>query len=372
MIRGHLHRGGGSGSPQPSQRTAYTLIELLIAAVLVAALMTVVWGMMSMYNSYLTAGQGQAAEQQLVRSLFQLLMDDLQSVSLPRGASGIRRSVAVIPGQPELNGTRNVLRVTARRSEQRRSGDPRIPASDGFRTIVYQYHSPLAGTEGLAAMPAGLYRLEADSLGLQVLLSQQEEMSRERTDASDGSATISPHLSRDTLESLLLPPVTGNSAAGDDDNPRSDRPRLERIPEVVSCRFQYFADGEWYAEWDSRLRQSLPAAVRIRLRLASPDDVAGLDQLTPGDDTGTGTDTGTGLIAAAAESTGGEVDAAAEGESRPTSLAAPWQNFRTRSHEFVVLLGLPTPNVSLREGEADETDLGAMEPTDSGTAEESP
>ena len=64
------------------QRSAYTLIEMLIASVLVAALMSVVWGMMSMYNSFLTAGQSQAVEQQLIRSVLQLLTDDLQSAAI--------------------------------------------------------------------------------------------------------------------------------------------------------------------------------------------------------------------------------------------------------------------------------------------------
>ncbi len=65
-----------------NHRSAYTLIEMLIASVLVAALMSVVWSMMSMYNGYLTAGQSQAVEQQLIRSVLDLLEDDLQSVAI--------------------------------------------------------------------------------------------------------------------------------------------------------------------------------------------------------------------------------------------------------------------------------------------------
>ncbi len=65
-----------------SRSSGYTLIEMLIASVLVAALMSVVWGMMSMYNSYLTAGQAQAVEQQLIRSVLQLIEDDLQRISV--------------------------------------------------------------------------------------------------------------------------------------------------------------------------------------------------------------------------------------------------------------------------------------------------
>ena len=43
-------------------RSAYTLAEMLIAMILVAALMSVTWAVMSMYNSLLTAGQSQTTE----------------------------------------------------------------------------------------------------------------------------------------------------------------------------------------------------------------------------------------------------------------------------------------------------------------------
>ena len=68
--------------PSLNDRSAYTLIEMLIASVLVAALMSVVWSMMSMYNGYLRAGQLQAVEQQLIRSVLNLLEDDLQGVAI--------------------------------------------------------------------------------------------------------------------------------------------------------------------------------------------------------------------------------------------------------------------------------------------------
>jgi prepilin-type N-terminal cleavage/methylation domain-containing protein len=77
------YRGSSSG---------YTLIEMIIASVLVGTLMAVSWGMMSMYSSYLTAGRTQAVEQQLIRSLLQILESDLQSVSQPDIAAQIPRT----------------------------------------------------------------------------------------------------------------------------------------------------------------------------------------------------------------------------------------------------------------------------------------
>jgi hypothetical protein len=69
---------------------------MIIASVLVGALMAVSWGMMSMYGSYLTAGQTQAVEQQLIRSLLQILESDLQSVSQPDITVQIPRTVLAL------------------------------------------------------------------------------------------------------------------------------------------------------------------------------------------------------------------------------------------------------------------------------------
>jgi type II secretory pathway pseudopilin PulG len=63
-------------------RAGYTLIELLIAAVLTASLMTVIWGLLSMYNGWLTAGRAQSEERQLRRSLRVQLQEDLEAVAL--------------------------------------------------------------------------------------------------------------------------------------------------------------------------------------------------------------------------------------------------------------------------------------------------
>ncbi len=72
------------------QRAAYTLIELLIAAVLTASLMTVIWGLLSMYNGWLTAGRVQSEERQLRRSLRVQLQADLEAVALTDSARETR------------------------------------------------------------------------------------------------------------------------------------------------------------------------------------------------------------------------------------------------------------------------------------------
>ena len=68
----------------------YTLIELLIASVLSATLMTITWGLLSMYSGWLTAGRVQSEERQLKRSLLVQLQDDLESVAFVDGGRQVQ------------------------------------------------------------------------------------------------------------------------------------------------------------------------------------------------------------------------------------------------------------------------------------------
>ena len=68
----------------------YTLIELLIASVLSATLMTITWGLLSMYSGWLTAGRVQSEERQLKRSLLVQLQDDLESAAFADGGRQVQ------------------------------------------------------------------------------------------------------------------------------------------------------------------------------------------------------------------------------------------------------------------------------------------
>ena len=69
------------GSADREKRSGYTLVEMIIAMVLVSALMSSVWTIMSLYNGLLTAGRDRTTEQQLVRSLFELVNEDIAGVN---------------------------------------------------------------------------------------------------------------------------------------------------------------------------------------------------------------------------------------------------------------------------------------------------
>lgn len=89
--------------PDFTIRAAYTLVEMLIASILVATLMATVWNLSSLYSGFITAGRAQAEEQQLARSLVDIISHDLQSL-VPDNAGGSALSaVPPVPTKPVGN-----------------------------------------------------------------------------------------------------------------------------------------------------------------------------------------------------------------------------------------------------------------------------
>ncbi len=336
-------------------RCAYTLIEMLIASVLVAALMSVVWGMMSMYNSYLTAGQSQAVEQQLIRSVLQLIEDDLQGVSVPDTNptivpavevsrdltssgpgvqeipldplpdaseidilepsvfSGVAAAGSLIsPGQISLTGNSSSIRLSIERvtldaqpfvgespydsADDSASRQPTQDTQLSFensisvegiapevaehQTVTWQFQAPGTIAETQSLRP-GLYRIQTDSLSLFTALSQQEPLPENRVPEDDAA------VDRMTLEALLFPPVDSRAesdpAAGDLQEAQAV-PQFDVVPEIVSCRFEYFTGAAWATTWDSDQQQGLPVAIRVRLRFVTAENLAKLNQFIGGSD----------------------------------------------------------------------------------------
>ena len=299
----------------------YTLVEMMIAMILVATLMSVAWGVMSMYNSLLTAGQSQTTEQQLVRSLFQILSEDLSAVSLKSDeqssqlpgsqpsepvpaldfvvdefvafpdVSGIATVPYDGPARVTLTGTSTAIRMTVRRpgaqtlttpsnidllNELGGGSQPVEGPQEGrgvqvadFQTVVYQLQS-FGQTEGISSLPFGLYRLQTDAVELMELQSQ-------RSTIEQSLSTDDVSINRSTLESLLFPQ---NDPLRDEqvDPENLSVPSYELIPEVVGCRFQYFDREVWVEDWPESRADTLPAAVRVSLDVLTATE---LEKLSP-------------------------------------------------------------------------------------------
>jgi type II secretory pathway pseudopilin PulG len=397
-------------------RGGYTLVEMLIAAVLVAALMSVVWGMMSMYNSYLTAGQAQATEQQLTRSLLQMLERDLQSVSAPDTNPKVVPSLEItsesssfdeppaplvdpsavdplsngtdpalnepsvfagftsgdtlaIPSQVSLVGNSSSLKLSIEQpiietspviSQTSDNSNTSAPAVDSaipavtptpepivspedsisvegvapevaeYQTIVWQFQAPGMIT-GNQSLQAGLYRIQTESLSLQSALNQQDSLLEDSAAESDAS------VDRTTLETLLFPPADAQAESGGAtptaEAPVKNVPKFDLIPEVVSCRFEYFNGSSWASTWNSEQQQSLPLAIRVRMQLVNAADLEKL-KLVFGDSTSQDSPLD--------DATDGSPSTVATSPATPESTEDPTVDplaaIRTRKVEHIILL----------------------------------
>ena len=303
--------------PRHGARSGYTLMEMLIASVLIASLMSAAWNLLSLYTDFLSAGREAAATQQLARSLFDIVSDDLQQVSLNDNERGLApthilpppspfdllpdsQTGATVPGSLELIGTESSLLVTRLRShttaprtelllantlddllmaelQDNSLTGSRISVPD-IATVVYQFEGTRISDGTARSLPGGLHRVEMES-------QQWSAAMRSRVDLDAGEDS---EFDRSTLESLLYTSSVDaslpGSASGSDGLPedtdftdeasvRSVQPQHEHIPEVVSCRFAYFDGSGWASNWDSRTSRTLPRAVRVEFSLLTTSDL---------------------------------------------------------------------------------------------------
>ena len=283
-------------------RSAYTLMEMLIAMVLVSALMASAYGILSLYNGLLTAGKEQTESQQLIRSLHGLLEDDLNSVMLsldghpphihvpPPDQQNLIQQLQPWqqqrpeqgPGEFKFVGMPTAMRFTIRQptsmDERDRLERQELVETPGrrdslqqastlssvaeFQTIVWQLQ-PFEPTAGAVTLPSGLYRIQADPAELADLQQtrQQDDANRRGPEAA---------LDQQTLEQIFLPMPDDEKAPEEEQSPE---PRLEQIPEVVDCRFEYHDGFNWLPDWKDDRRYRLPVAIRISLTLVSPPDL---------------------------------------------------------------------------------------------------
>ncbi len=294
-------------------KRGYTLIEMLIALVLVSALMSAVWGMMSLYNDLLTAGTKKTAEQQLVRSVMQILSADLSAVVLDPAAapapvsdeppdnefdfdigeaqvSDVQTSDIEFaePFRMNFTGTATALRLTLRSVPPREfappsdidllnqpgggslaagfdSGGEFAPSVHEFQSVLWQFES-LQSTGGVSSLPPGLYRLQTSSADLQALLSQRSTIER-------GMAGDDASIDRSTLEMLLFPQTDPLRDQPTEDDAAAQPPAYDLVPEVVGCRFEYFDGRDWLPEWSGDRITSLPMAVRVSLDVISAEEL---------------------------------------------------------------------------------------------------
>lgn len=242
-------------------RQGFTLLELLVAAVLTSVLMAGVWSMMSTYGRLFEKGQAKVEQSQLVRALVEQFSDDLRSAipdtatGLPGASSSMRRFglfgtsrslqvdvLQVVPSQVtgmRAGGESNSL-------ANRPSSTPSLQVPE-LHTI--QYWVATATGEGPAAGTLqGLVRRELDWETPVAGKSEDVSLSLGAT-AEEGDPT---------------------AAAFPEVNPQD--PSILSVPEVTNVAFRYYDGKGWSSQWNSLEKKSLPVAVEVVLTVKKPEE----------------------------------------------------------------------------------------------------
>ncbi len=306
-----------------SRRSGYTLVEMLIASILVATLMATVWNLTSLYSGFLTAGRAQAEEQQLARSLIDIISADLHALIPDRAGDTSISTAAPLPTREptdfpglddrlrsedelsdgsmsspgfrnlfgldageqllptfDVRGRAHTLTLTIADAEPQielfpvdeETGEPLMedslpldttsmsagadalpgpPRAPEYRRIVYHFVPPrIVETVSEDSPLPGLYRYEVpiEHLGLLTL-----------NDEVPGANSLTGETKfGDLIEMLTEQGLTSL--------------KEEHVPEVVGCEFEYLTDFGWESSWSPHEDGRPLKAIRIRLRLLSPEE----------------------------------------------------------------------------------------------------
>lgn len=311
------YRNHKSSSPGNS---GFTLLEVLLSMGLLIVLISILWSLIRLYSNYYMEGTGRANRSQIVRSLSQLLSEDLGAAiqdpihplppSLLAGDSvrrfglwGTSRSLRIDVVQI------NPLDPGAKKEIQRRAGigpvQGIVPQVPELKTVFYDF-VPLSEFRGSSQkIKCGLTRGElnfetpVDSpapLPTDSLEQAWERGAPDQIRAVGTGGNPEDVFAVFTEESPSFPPnpdwegnENGTAFSGDAiDSRRSSPPSPKSIaeelfrsvegnamwaPEVVDCRFRYSDGSQWFDSWDSIERNGLPLAVEAVLQLMPLEDV---------------------------------------------------------------------------------------------------
>ncbi len=252
-------------------RRGFTLLEVVIASLLVAVLMGAVYQSLFIYRKMFERGERQTEEIQLVRTLSQQLSDDLVgAIQDPvfvgpksRGPSGARR-FGLYGNATELR--IDVLQIpafqvapTPTAQEMEDSTEPNKLQAPELRTVYYSFYETVSVDSTLPDERVGLTRRELDFETPEEpddaeLTGFAEVPTIDETPAEEISAVAA----MSTFDQLL--------EVGMDSS-------VMWAPEVVSLRFRYFDGSRWRRSWDSLARKGLPVAIEMRLAVVSLEDV---------------------------------------------------------------------------------------------------
>ena len=309
-VRG-IRRSGADAGSVGHEPAGFTLLELLLTSILSTVLLAGLWTLFHTYMRLFETGQAKTEQSQLVRALAQQLSDDLRTVVVaPRAeSSGLREAPAsaasISTGSPTagsaltqpsgagsfangngkgvtggtsqatatlprfaLVGTSHVLKLEFAQTAPPDTRSPEktplvgslradiVPAVPELRTILYSFEESREVRATDRKAPPGLVRVDLDWRTF------FERSTGSRRGGPSGAASGAQAALGDSVDTLGL-----TSSEALQSLPENS---WIHIPEVIHCGFRYFDGRDWTEEWDSRQRQSLPAAVEVTMQLSPP------------------------------------------------------------------------------------------------------
>lgn len=290
-------------------RRGFTLIEMLLASLLLVVLLSATWSLLGMYSRGFASNTRRTDEAQLVRAWLQQLADDLAlalAVEPERAVAAVPQAGGRFPGA--FVGTSSSLSFDAgaplspdavaasRPAQSRAAGDERGAQSllaGELRRVTYalQRVRRFRG-DTRSADPTIACRREAPWLTADRPAGRQSARRTARQASGPGEVylneldSVSPGVMRllaTVLDSAGDSPVQPVSARGRSwqaeslprpavaDGERTAAESIALVPEIEQLEFRYFDGAAWARSWDSRQRQCLPAVVEVTFRLRQPE-----------------------------------------------------------------------------------------------------
>ena len=300
----------GTPAVPTAPREGFTLLEILIATALMTTLLWSLWALMDVYTDLFEKGEARTEQSQLVRSLSQLLGDDLRSAiqdpAVPPPKSSRTQTAARRFG---MYGTSDYLRIDILQvppfpiaptptsdemaspslsgSGLRGEDNLRIAQAPELRTVYYEFMAPKTPSteEGLGTDEVDA-ELESDQPDARPGLTRREldfETPDEEFEAdSEIQSAIPDDFQIETFDDSMM----GEEESFDELLESEPDDSVMWAPEVVGLRFRYFDGRGWRSSWDSLQRKGLPVAVEVKMQISSFDDAEAIHRAASTEEAG--------------------------------------------------------------------------------------
>jgi prepilin-type N-terminal cleavage/methylation domain-containing protein len=269
------------------QRSAFTLLEVLIAVALTSSLLVAIYAALNLFWQTQRTGREEMARSQIARSVLSMMSRDIRSV------------VFVLPEAEESEDES---------AEDSESSDTDSDDSTSTEPVEEEVAVVESASDAVAAPELALYG-DANSLVLQIsrpsrgmvysspsaggpVTGRSSDLLKVSYFLADPNASgLGSVVSTSTSSASTLSPVEGLARLEGDKfvvdlaDSQGDQDTLAELtqvlaPEINSVQFTYYDGGVAYESWDSTLYGKLPAAIEIVIGFRTTEDLSQLERLS--------------------------------------------------------------------------------------------